>query len=110
MAELKQITVKPPAPPSASADVTQQIAGGSNRQKGVREVGDERSKNYIPGEQGWRMTDTNVEFNGARIKINSETGLLSVEDADGRMTINTNTPRILVSDGTNDRIVIGLLY
>ena len=90
MAKLKQFKVKIPSRfPQGNKDITEQSSRGSNRGGRTQEINKFVSKNYIPGQQGWAFGPDFVEM------------LL------GNLTIDSETPQIKLSDGTNDRILLG---
>jgi len=90
MAKFKQISVKRSSGiPQGNRDIINQGSRGSNRGGRIQEIGNIKSKNYIPGEQGWSFGPDFVEM---RL---------------GNLTIDSETPQILLSDGTNDRVLLG---
>lgn len=90
MAKFKSIKIKIPSRnPQGNQDIIDKGSRGSNRGGSTQEVGNIKSKNYIPGEQGWAFGPDFVEM---RL---------------GNLTIDSETPQILLSDGTNDRVLLG---
>lgn len=76
--ELKKDSISPP-PIVADPNIFLKLATGSLKQKFTFEVGDIRSRNYIPGVQGWRLTSEGLEIN-TFIFPNGRVLLSSIED------------------------------
>lgn len=77
MEDFKPYSAKAPSLPS-NPDIIPQIEQGSFRQgRSVQEVGVLQSKNYIAGQQGWRLSTTEAEFN-----VTVTTGSIDIGGAD----------------------------
>jgi len=113
MAQLKQFKIKiPTRMPQGNQDIINQGSRGSNRSGSTQEVGNIKSKNYVEGEQGWKLSNDGAKFNdGVEILKGAKVGNWNITDNkiySGNLEIDSSAPKIIMKDGSdNTRLFIG---
>lgn len=82
---------------SAEVETLKQMAAGSLRRQYRLEEGDVRSRDYIPGQQGFRQHPQGMEINKLTIRLNA--GAPTGGDS-GDVVLDTTNSRLYVKVGS----------
>lgn len=95
---LEQPNLQPPAPRAVASDdrTLRQFARGSQRQgKQITEVGELRSRGFVQGQQGWRLTENDLEITGTITG-----GTIQTSASGQRVVIEDDEIKVYDSSGT----------